>query len=167
MERNYGVRKSGIRYSEAFKMALVRELEAGGQPFERVRRKYGIGGAGLLQQWARKYGRGDLGKVIRVEKPKEVNEREQMKRRIKALETALADAHLDLVIERAYIQIACERAGIEDVGEFKKKPLASCPLCGRHRPGRGSRGRQRGVPEAGQEPAELLRPASAAAATAG
>ena len=122
------MRKSGIRYSEAFKMTLVRELEEGGQPYDTVRRKYGIGGAGLLQQWARKYGRGDLGKVIRVEKPNEVNERDQMKRRIKALETALADAHLDLVIERAYTKIACERAGVEDVGEFKKKVAGQLPI---------------------------------------
>ena len=50
-----------------------------------------------------------------------------MKRRIKALETALAVAHLDLVIERAYTKLACERAGIEDVGEFKKNLLGSCP----------------------------------------
>ena len=70
-------------------MALVRELEEGGKPFDTVRRKYGVGGAGILQKWARQYGRGDLGKVIRVEKPNEVDERDQMKRRIKALETAL------------------------------------------------------------------------------
>ena len=108
-------------------MAVVKELEDEGQPFEVVRRKYGIGGAATLQRWARKYGRGDLGKVIRVEKPNEVDERAQMKRRIKALETALAVAHLDLVIERAYTKLACERAGIEDVGEFKKNLLGSCP----------------------------------------
>jgi hypothetical protein len=58
----------------------------------------------------------------------EVDERDQMKRRIKALETALADAHLDLVLERAYTQIACERAGIEDVGEFKKKAAGKLPI---------------------------------------
>ena len=109
-------------------MAVVRELEDEGKAFDTVRRKYGIGGAGLLQQWARKYGRGDLGKVIRVEKPNEVDERAQMKRRIKALETALADVHLDLAIERAYTQIACERAGIEDVGEFKKKAAGKLPI---------------------------------------
>jgi hypothetical protein len=56
-----------------------------------------------------------------VEKPKEVNERQEMKRRIKALEKALADAHLDLAIERATTRIACERAGIKDIAEFKKK----------------------------------------------
>ena len=128
MERNHGVRKSGIRYTEAFKMAVVRELEDEGKPFDTVRRKYGIGGAGLLQKWARKYGRGDLGKVIRVEKPNEVDERAQMKRRIQALESALADAHLELVIERAYTKVACQRAGIEDVGEFKKKAAGKRPM---------------------------------------
>src|ERR1035441_2010936 len=35
MERNSGERKAGIRYSEAFKMALVRELEEGGRAEER------------------------------------------------------------------------------------------------------------------------------------
>jgi transposase-like protein len=86
-----------------------------------MRRKYGIKGSYTVQRWARKYGKGDLGKVIRVEKPKEVNEREEMKQRIKALEKALADAHIDLAIERACTRAACERAGIEDVAEFKKK----------------------------------------------
>jgi hypothetical protein len=62
-----------------------------------------------------------VGKVIRVEKPEELNEREQLKRRVRALEKALADASIDLAIERAYTQIACERAGIKDVAEFKKK----------------------------------------------
>jgi len=94
-------------------------------PFEKLRRKYGIKSTATLPSWARKYGQGDIGKMIRVEKPKEINEREQMKRRIKALETALADAHLDLAIERATTRLACERAGISDVEEFKKKAVGS------------------------------------------
>ena len=102
-------------------MAVVRELEEGEMCFEAMRRKYGIKGTGTVQKWARKYGRGDLGKIIRVEKPKEVNERAQMKQRIQALEKALADAHIDLAIERACTKVACEQAGIKDVAEFKKK----------------------------------------------
>ncbi len=121
MRQQNSVRRVGIRYSESFKMAVVRELEEGEMSFEAMRRKYGIKGTGTVQKWARKYGRGDLGKVIRVETPKEFNERDQMKKRIKALEKALADAHIDLAIERATIQVACERAGIKDVAEFKKK----------------------------------------------
>lgn len=104
-------------------MAVVRELEGGEIPFERIRLKYGIKGCGTVQTWARKYGNGELGKIIRVEKPNEVSEREAMKQRIKALEKALADAHLDLAVERACTRAACERAGIKDVAEFKKKAV--------------------------------------------
>jgi hypothetical protein len=37
------------------------------------------------------------------------------------LETALADAHVDLSLEKAFTRLACQRAGIQDVEEFKKK----------------------------------------------
>jgi transposase-like protein len=123
MRRTSGLRKLAIRYSESFKMAVVKELEGGQMPIQAMQRKYGITGAGTIQIWARKYGNGDVGRMIRVEKPKEIHERKAMKERIQALEKALADAHIDLAIERAYSRVACERAGIKDVAEFKKKAL--------------------------------------------
>ena len=121
MKQQSDVRKAAIRYSESFKMAVVRELEEGGMPCARLQRKYGIKSTATLPKWAREYGKGDIGKMIRVETPKEINERDEMKRRIKALEKALADAHIDLGIERACIRVACARAGIKDIAEFKKK----------------------------------------------
>lgn len=111
----------GIRYSEAFKMAVVRELEENDLPFAQVQRKYGIKGCGTVQVWARKYGNGTRGKVVRVEKPEEINELARLKKRVRLLEGALADSNLDLALERAYTRLACERAGITDVAEFKKK----------------------------------------------
>jgi len=45
----------------------------------------------------------------------------RLKERVKRLEKALADANIDLQLEKAYTQLACERAGIKDVEEFKKK----------------------------------------------
>ena len=36
-------------------------------------------------------------------------------------EKALADAHIDARLDAAYLKIACRRAGIEDVEDFKKK----------------------------------------------
>ena len=107
-----------IRYSEAFKMEIVRELETGMINLDQSRRKYGIGSNGSIRRWVRKYGNGSVGRVIRVEKPQEINEREELKRRVRALEKALADANIDLVLERAYTKIACERAGIRDVEGF-------------------------------------------------
>jgi hypothetical protein len=56
-----------------------------------------------------------------VEKPEEISEMERLKRRVRQLEAALADSNIDLAIERAYTKMACERAGIKDVEEFKKK----------------------------------------------
>lgn len=113
--------KQPIRYSEAFKMEVVREVETGGKSFEEMRRKYGIRGCDTVQGWVRKYGNGSSGKVIRVERPEEINELKKLRDRVKRLETALADANLDLALERAYLRTACERAGIEDVESFKKK----------------------------------------------
>ena len=117
----------GIRYSEAFKMALVRELEEQDLPFEQVRRKYGILGCNTVQKWVRRYGNGTRGKRIRVEKPEEINELKRLKERVRRLESALADANIDLVLERAYTKIACERAGIKDVEGFKKKHRGARP----------------------------------------
>lgn len=119
--------KAALRYSEAFKMQLVRELEAGGINYQQMMRKYGIRGYGTLQRWVGRYGNGSIGKIIRVEKPQEINERDELKRRVRALEKALADANIDLVLERAYTQIACERAGIQDVEAFKKKHRGKQP----------------------------------------
>jgi transposase-like protein len=110
----------GIRYSEAFKMAVVRELEENDLPFEHLRRKYGILGTATVQAWVRKYGNGDRGKRIRVEKPEEINELRRLRARVRQLESALADANIETALERAFTKLACERAGVEPE-EFKKK----------------------------------------------
>ena len=122
MKRNGSEIKPAVRYSEAFKMQVVRELEAGGINYEQMKGRYGIRGYGTLQRWVGQYGKGRLGKVIRVETPKEINELKRLKERVRRLESALADANIDLVLERAYTELACERAGLE-VGEFKKKAI--------------------------------------------
>ena len=101
-------------------MAVVRELEEQDLPFEEIRRKYGIKGSATVQEWVRKYGNGSRGKVIRVERPEEINELKRLKDRVRRLETALADANIEIALERAYTQLACKRAG-GDPEEFKKK----------------------------------------------
>jgi transposase-like protein len=119
MTRNFDPNQPAIRYSEAFKLEVVRELETRHAPMEQVRRKYGVG-YGSIQAWIAKYGNGTRGRIIRVEIPKEINELKRLKDRIKRLESVLADTNLDLALERQYTRLACERAGIRDVAEFKK-----------------------------------------------
>jgi transposase-like protein len=121
MKHKKGDRRCGYRYSEAFKMAVVREVEEEDLSFLEASRKYGIAGGRTVVQWVRRYGNGTRGKVIRVQRPEEIDQVKKLKAEIKLLKNALADAHVDALLERAFTQIACERAGIKDVQEFKKK----------------------------------------------
>jgi transposase-like protein len=112
-----------VRYSEAFKLQVVRELEQGrfGSVAE-ARRAYGVRGSATVDAWIRRFGKDHLlGKVVRVMKADERAEVEVLRKQVKELKNALADAHLDLKLEAAYLKIACRTAGIDDVENFKKK----------------------------------------------
>jgi transposase-like protein len=115
--------RATIRYSEAFKLQVLRELEEGKFPsMTAAARAYGISGLGMVKYWAEKYGKSHLvGKVVRVETAKEVSEVKELRKRVRDLEKALANERLDHLLDEAYLQIACRRAGVTDVEEFKKK----------------------------------------------
>lgn len=82
---------------------------------------YNIKGGDTINNWIRKYGREDLlPKRIRIETLKEKDELKEARKRIKDLESALADAHIDNCLEHAFLEIACERMGT-DLEDFKKK----------------------------------------------
>ena len=66
--------------------------------------------------------------MIRVQKPEEIDELKRLSDRLRRLETALADANVELSLERAYTRLACQRAGIKDVEEFKKKADGQPPM---------------------------------------
>ena len=101
-------------------MAVVRELEEQDLPFEHARRKYGILGCFTVQAWVRKYGHGSRGKRIRVERPEEIHELVRLRAELRKVKEALADAHVELALERAFTEVACQRLGMDPVA-FKKK----------------------------------------------
>jgi transposase-like protein len=73
-------------------------------------------------RWVRHYGKSHLlKKVVRVETTDDRNELKRLKAECRRLKEALADAHLDLRLEQAYLAISCKRSGDDDVAEFKKK----------------------------------------------
>ena len=111
-----------IRYSEAFKRQVVQGIEGGKhESIEHARRVYGIGGTMTIWRWARKYGREDLlPKIVRVETLDERDELKEARKRVRELEAAVADAHLDYCLEKAYLRVACDRMGT-DPDSFKKK----------------------------------------------
>jgi transposase-like protein len=115
--------KEVIRYSEAFKMQVVRELEQGRfDTAAEAGRAYGVKCGYTVNRWVRRFGKDHLlGRMVRVMKADEETEVKALRKRVRELERALADAHLDLRLEEAYVKLACEAAGVQDVAEFKKK----------------------------------------------
>ena len=123
-----------IRYSHAFKMQAVREVETGQNCAWAVRRKYGIKGAGTVMYWVRQFGSGKYGKVIRVERPDEINETARLRSQLRQAKEALADAHMELALEKAFLAVACEQMD-QTVEGFKKKQ-AGGPRTRRSKPTR-------------------------------
>lgn len=109
-----------IRYSNAFKMQAVREVEAGQNCAFAVGRKYDIKGSGTVMRWLRQFGSGKHGRIIRVEKPDEISEAARLRTQLRQAKEALADAHMELALERAFLAVACEQMD-QTVEGFKKK----------------------------------------------
>jgi transposase-like protein len=109
-----------IRYSQGFKLQLVREVEAGQDSAARVQRKYNIKGTDTVIRWVRQFGSGRYGKVIRVEKAGEVTEATRLRSELRRAKEALADTHMALSLEQAFLAVACEEMD-QSVEAFKKK----------------------------------------------
>ena len=101
-------------------MQAVREVESGRLCAWEVTQKYGVRGSATVMRWVRALGSGSCGKVIRVEKPNEMKELTRLRTDLCRAKEALADAHMELALERAYLVEACEQMEVSVEG-FKKK----------------------------------------------
>ena len=117
------MRRQVVRYSEAFKMQVIKELESGEVPTIAVaRERYGIRGGGTIQRWMRKYGKNHLiSKVVEVKTPKDLDQIKALKQRVKELEKALAQTQVRAVLNESFYEVVCEEHGIVDPEEHKKK----------------------------------------------
>lgn len=111
-----------VRYSEAFKMQVVNDLESG--RFDCVNHAtlhYDIKGTGTIKRWLKKYGRNHLyPKVMRVEKLNEKDKIRALKEEIKELKMALGVTQTKNVLGESFLKLACDELGM-DVESFKKK----------------------------------------------
>lgn len=112
-----------VRYSEAFKIEVVTAVESGKfKSLHAAAQAYGVGGMATISNWVRQYGKDHLlRKVVYVMKADEQTEAVKLRKRIRELEHALSNAHIDLALESEYVKLACEVSGITDVAGFKKK----------------------------------------------
>jgi transposase-like protein len=101
-------------------MQCVREVEAGRCSATAVARKYKIKGARTVLRWVRQLGSGQCGKIIRVEQPHEVNELRELRTEVRRVKEALADTHMELALEHAFLAVACEELD-QSLEGFKKK----------------------------------------------
>ena len=103
-------------------MQAVREVESGRLCAGEVTQKYGILGRATVMRWVRRLGSGKYGKIIRVEKPDEIKQLTRLRTELRRAKEALADAHMELSLERAYLAEACQQMDVSVEGFKKKQP---------------------------------------------
>lgn len=115
-----GPPRTAIRYSQSFKLKVVKDIEQGEINGAGAHRKYGIKGHSSVMRWVKQYGSGKYGKVIRVSEADEINEERRLRLEVRKLKEALADAHVDLALANAFLERACEEMK-QSPEAFKKK----------------------------------------------
>jgi transposase-like protein len=101
-------------------MQVVKDVESGQGCVWAMSRKYDIKGKTTVMRWVRQFGSGQHGKVIRVEKANEVHEAVRLRSQLRQVKEALADAHVELALEKAFLAEACQQMD-QTVEGFKKK----------------------------------------------
>ena len=110
-----------IRYSESFKLAVLKDIELNYLSFGQARIKYNIKGGSTIQNWAKKYGNFNLlNKIVIVKKLGEFDRIKEMKDEIRRLKEALADTVLDRKIAESTLEVICEDMNL-DYDSVKKK----------------------------------------------
>jgi transposase len=96
-------------YSESFKRQVIREIDSGRLGLEVTRRKYGIGGHSTIQRWHSRYSKTarNSRSIKMISTEQEYRDHEQQDR-IRDLEHALADAHLQIRALDTLIDLAEE-----------------------------------------------------------
>ncbi len=113
--------KQTLRYSESFKLSVLKDIESNHLSFGQARLKYNIKGGSTIQGWAKKYGNFSLlNRIVMVRKPGEFDRLKEMKDEIRRLKEALADTVLDRKIAESTLEVICEDMSL-DYDAVKKK----------------------------------------------
>jgi transposase-like protein len=111
-----------IRYSTAFKLKVISDIESGKHTIAEVRRIYDIRGTSTVQQWMKKYGKNHLlNKVVRIQMKDEKDKIKELKNQIKALERALSQSQVDNLCWQSLVEVINEKYGIDAKKNFGSK----------------------------------------------
>ena len=105
------------------KIKVVSEVESGAISKDGARRKYGIGGKTTVLNWCRRYGTSHKKeyRILKVTR-KEIEKQQSDKERIKELELALEEAHLQNRAHEIILNIMRDDHGIDIRKKFATKP---------------------------------------------
>ena len=95
------------RYSEAFKLKVVSEIERGKFRIGEAARVYDITGSTTIYRWLRKYGKASLiQKTVVVQMKNESDKIKQLEKEKRELESALAKTQVRLLAMETLIDVA-------------------------------------------------------------
>jgi transposase len=100
------------RYSEAFRRSVVAEVEAGRYTVLQAAAAHGVNFSSVYL-WMKRYGGPDSQtRTVRVEMPDERNRIKELEKDKRALESALAQAHMKIILLESTVEVLEEKAGI-------------------------------------------------------
>lgn len=110
-------RKTIIRYSEAFKLKVLKEIESGQLTQAQAVKKYGINHATTVHYWIKQYRKPHLlQRVVRIEMSNEIKQSDiikQLKDEKKQLESALAQTQVKLITYETLVDVAGRELNID------------------------------------------------------
>lgn len=116
------------RYSLAFKQKVVKEIESGKLGIEEARKLYDIKGGSTIQSWLRGLGKAHLlNKVIHIQMKDEKDKIKDLEKQKKELESALAQAHLKIIVLESTVKVLEEKTeeGIKKRTDIKSSSTVS------------------------------------------
>jgi transposase-like protein len=102
-----------IRYSSAFKLKVVEEIDSGTLTINQAMKVYGVGGHHTIQRWLKNLGRESLlPNTVRIQMKDELERIKLLERENALLKEALADKELALYLKKCEFEVMNEEYGL-------------------------------------------------------
>jgi transposase len=105
----------GKRYSESFKLKVVKEVSEGKFTAGEAERYYEIKGHSTVNKWLKKYLNSKYTKegVIKLKMESDEKKIKELEKRVRELEKALSDAYIEGTVNKELIRLAKDKLGID------------------------------------------------------
>ena len=110
------------RYSSAFKLKVVNEIESGKYTIGEARRIYDIKGSHTIQYWIKQLGKNHLlSKVVRIQMKDEKDKIKELTNQVKVLQRALTQVQVDNICWKSLVEVIDEKYHIDSKKNFGAK----------------------------------------------